>query len=210
MGKGARITFMAILIRSLFLFNCMVLLIHCGEKQNEAQETHFTKTDSLTESYLAYQDHMLESWNVMINDDNQKIEAMHHLIHELMVSHPEQRDQLTSFEERLDQLTRTRYTPKSMVNMDVIEEYDFATTSLVSELLAMAESTREFGYNTTLQKLADEIRAADLRVENYRLEYDSIVMQYNHFVETNQESLKEIELSAPPEKKPLFQIAEEE
>jgi hypothetical protein len=188
---------------------CFLLLLSCGEKQANTP-IHFTKADSLTETYLALQDTMLHSWNVMINDDNQKLEAMHNLLHELIVSASADPALLKSYQERLFQLKRLRYTQKTMANNDVVEEYDFASNTLVSELLALAESQRQFAYNTTLQKLADEIRLAETRVGEFREQYDLITTRYNAFVENNQKFLKEVDSDSFLEKKPLFQMVAED
>jgi len=193
----------------IILFLCFLLFWNCGDKANVAQETTFTKQDSLTERYLGLQDSLLKAWNMMIHDDNEKLTTMHNLLHELMVSNPLQREELHSFEERLNQLAASRYTQKTMENTDVIEEYDFASNSLVVELIAFAESQTEFSYNTTLQKLTDEIRMADQRVNNYREEYDAVVVAYNTFIEKNKGYLKEIDQSNSFEKKPLFQMVSE-
>lgn len=190
---------------------CGALLLGCGEKQpRQPDATTFTKADSLTEHYLALQDSMLRSWNIMIHDDNQKIKAMHNLLHELMVSNPEQRETLATYEERLNQLARMRYTQKSLANNDVVEEYDFASNSIISELISLAEAQTEFAYNTTIQKLVDEIRSADQRVNNYRTDYDSIVIVYNRFIDKNRNELKEIVQSSTLETKPMFQMVAED
>jgi hypothetical protein len=188
---------------------CAFALLSCVEKQRPEHSVAFTRLDSLTERYLAYQDTILRSWNLMINDDNEKIHAMLNLIHELKVSNPDDREKLSDFEDRVLQLKRMRYTEKSMVNPDVIEEYDFASTSLIRELISLAESKKEFAYNPILQKLVDQIRSADQRVTAYRLEYDTLVTLYNRFIERNEKLLKEIDLSSKPEKKPLFQMVSE-
>lgn len=188
------------------LLSFCIVLMNCGENSTGDPNTTFTKVDSLTDSYLAYQDNMLQSWNIMINDDNQKIKAMHNLLHELLITRTDERDQLAKYEEQLDQLVRLRYTQKSMGNADVIEEYDFASTALVRELISLAESRTEFAYNITLQKLVEDIRMADDRVNNYREEYDFIVMKYNRFLEQNKSHLKEINHSDSLEKKHLFQM----
>ncbi len=166
----------------------------------------FTPADSLTDRYLAYQDSMLQSWNIMINDDNQKIKSMHNLLHELSLTSADEREQLAIYRDQLDQLVRLRYTQKSMGNLDVIEEYDFASTTLVRELISLAESRRQFNYNTTLQKLVEDIRLADERVNNYREEYDLIAMKYNHFLERNKTMLKEINYNDSLELKHLFKM----
>ncbi|HEX6891582.1 MAG TPA: LemA family protein [Chryseolinea sp.] len=184
---------------------CAVLLMSCDEKKANSDAT-FTKADSLTDRYLAFQDSMLQSWNVMINDDNQKIKSMHNLLHELLVISTDERDQITKFEEQLDQLTRLRYTQKSMGNADVVEEYDFASTALVRELISLAETTPEFANNPTLQKLVEDIRLADERVNNYRDDYDLIVLQYNEFLDENKSYLLEANRNDSLEKRYLFQM----
>ncbi len=187
-----------------------VFIIGCGEKKAPTQDTAFTKVDSLTDYYLAIQDSMLQAWNMMTHDDNEKILAMHNLVHELMITNFTDKDILITYEERLEQLKHLRYTQKSMANPDVVEEYDFASNSLVSELISLAESRTEFTYNTTLQKLADDIRLADQRVDTYREEYDIITLHYNRFLEQNNKFLKEIDPNQSFEKKPIFQMVSDE
>lgn len=182
------------------------VLMSCGDKQENTQNIAFTKADSVTELYLSFQDSLLQSWNVMINDDNQKIKSMHDLLHELLIISTDERDQLTKYEEQLDQLIRLRYTQKSMGNADVIEEYDFASTTLVRELISLAESQPEFAENSTLQKLVENIRMADERVNNYREDYDMVVMEYNNFLDQNKAYLQEANRSDSLEKKHLFQM----
>jgi hypothetical protein len=192
-----------------FLFvSVLALMAACGEKQN-SPTTHFTKADSLTETYLSIQDSLVEAWNMIINDDNRKIEAMHNLIHELMVGRATDPELLKSYESRLVSLTNSRYTLKTMSNADVIEEYDFASNALITELISLAESQRQFAYNTTLQKLVDIIRIADQRVIELREAYDLIAMRYNKFVETNHAFLEEMHSDTFYDKRPLFQMASE-
>jgi hypothetical protein len=183
-----------------------ILIIGCGEKKAVKNDTTFTKVDSLTDYYLAIQDSMLQAWNMMTHDDNEKILAMHNMVHELMITNFTDKDILTSYEQQLEQLKHLRYTQKSMANPDVVEEYDFASNTIVSELISLAESRTEFTYNTTLQKLADDVRLADQRVVSYREEYDIIVMHYNQFLEQNSKFLKDIDPNQSFEKKPIFQM----
>lgn len=159
------------------------------------------------DSYLWLQDSIHDVWNVMINDDNKKIAAMRHLLHELEISNAAEPEMIKSYEQRLDQLITRRYNQKSMADADLIEEYDFASNSMVTELVSLAESRSEFAYNTTLQKLVDEILAADQRVNNYRDQYDLIAKEFNTFLEANKAFLKDMEESQSLDKKPLFQMA---
>jgi hypothetical protein len=182
-------------------------VLSCGN-EHQSDAVQFTKLDSVTEQYLNLKDSMLETWNSMINDDNQKLKAMHNLLHELKVSDPSKQQQYEAYEERLEQLVQSRYTQKSMQNENVVEEYDFASNSLVSELVALAEGQKQFAYNTTMQKLVETIRTSDQRVDSYRSEYDLIANQYNEFIDKNRSMLKEIDEDTVLEKKPLFQMAE--
>jgi hypothetical protein len=182
-------------------------LCHCSKKDESISGTNFTKADSVMDTYLSLQDSIHDVWNVMINDDKKKIASMRHLLHELEVSNATEPQTIRTYEERIDQLIRMRYSQKSMANADVIEEYDFASNSIVSELVSLAESRSEFTYNTTLQKLVDDILAADQRVNNYRDQYDLIAEQFNSFLDKNRSYLKEMEEDESLNKKPLFQMA---
>ena len=182
------------------------LLMNCGRQKPGAPRATFTKADSLTDCYLDYQDSILQSWNVMINDDNQKIKAMHNLLHELLITSTDDRDELRSFEEELAQLANMRYNQQSLGDEDVVEEYDFASAALVTGLISMAEAKPEFPYNKTLQNLVEEIRLADQRVINYREEYDYIVAQYNGFLERNRIYLDEMSVGDTMHQKHLFRM----
>lgn len=189
---------------SAFLFSCFsLLLLNCGKKA-EVYQTTFTKADSLTDLYLSLQDSVLQSWNIMINDDNQKIKAMHNLLHELMVT--SSNAELDVYEDQLEHLVALRYNQKSLGDEDLIEEYDFASNLLVTELISLAEAKTEFAYNTTLQKLVEEIRIADQRVNLYREGYDAITTKYNSFLENNRNYLIEISQKDSLTLKPLFQM----
>jgi hypothetical protein len=167
---------------------------------------NFTRADSLMDTYLSLQDSIYKVWTVMINDDNQKISAMHDLLHELKLTNNEEQETLRAFEERLGKLGQLRYNQNSMADADVVEEYDFASNSMVTELTSLAESRTEFSYNTTLQKLVNDILAADQRVENYRAQYDLIANRFNEFLDKNKTVLLgDSGSSKMTEKKPLFQ-----
>jgi uncharacterized membrane protein YheB (UPF0754 family) len=198
------------IILTVILFGfCGALLTNCGNPTPPVG-ADFTRADSLTDHYLSLHDSIHRVWNMMIKDDNQKINAMHHLIHELMVSHPDELESLKALEERLNQLMRARYTQKSMSNSHVVNEYDLAANEIAAQLLGTTTTKTEFSYNKTLQKLVEEIRQADVRINLSRFEYDSIATTYNAFIDQNREYLKETDETLSLEKKPLFRMASEE
>lgn len=173
------------------LFIGTILLSGCGQKKSTTNENQqFTKIDSLTESYLSYNDSILQAWNVMINDDNQKIKSLHYVLHTLLESNEFNGEDLQALGERLEQLVENRYTPESL-NEVAIEEYDFASNALVTEITTAAQQYSKFDQNEKLQKVVEEILAADQRVEKYRSDYDEVVEQYNQFLEINRPSIEE-------------------
>ena len=180
-------------------------LISCAKK-GDIYHTTFTKADSVTDFYLSLQDSVIRSWNIMINDDNQKIKTMRNLLHELKVTSGV--DQFGIYEERLDDLKDLRYNQESMGNKDIIEQYDLASSSLATELINIAEARTEFSYNTTLQKLVQEIRITDQRVALFRSEYDAITKKYNSFLQTNMNYLNDFAQKDSMALRPLFRPAD--
>lgn len=170
----------------------------------------FSRADSLTETLLTLQDSMVASWNAMISDDDAKIKAMRHLLHQLAGLNPGNREDLKVFEGRVDGLVSLRYDQRTMSDSEIVSEYDFASNALVTELISLAESQPEFTYNKGLQKQVDDIRDADQRVNNYRDEYDAVASRLNQFIEENRNYLKGTEEKSFLEKRPLFQMASEQ
>jgi LemA family. len=185
------------------LFGVVWTLSRCDQKP-ENHAGVFTKADSLADVYLSLHDTLHQHWNIMINDDNEKIKLMDHLLHELMVTGSGDAELYRSYQERLKQLSRIRFTQKSMANTHVVEEYDIASNALIMDLISAAEAKREYSYNTTLQKLVDNILVADQRMMKFRAEYDSIVDEYNKFIRRYKDDLAEASLTLEP--KPLFQV----
>ncbi len=185
------------------------VFMQCGSKPDAPEEMGYTRADSITEIYLMLQDSLHDTWNMMLSDDNEKIKAMKGLVHEMRIGTQFTPEKLAALDERIDQLIKIRYTTKTMSNADVVEEYDFASNSLVTELISMAESLSSFSYNTTIQKLVEQIRSSDLRVDNYRAEYDSVAAAYNRFIEQHTNSIKEITNSDRVMKKAMFSSARE-
>ena len=177
----------------------------CSNTRGNDRET-FSQEDFVTENYLAYQDSLIHAWNLMMSDDNDKLSALHALLEELRnAGQADNQHLLFRFDERLQQLHRIRYTQKSMANSDVIEEYDFASTALVREILAAAEMSTAFPDNTRLQHLVDQIRMAEERISNYRADYDDLVSHYNTFLDSNKAYLAQISRDSV-KKKPRFEL----
>lgn len=195
-----------ITIVSAGVLSLAVGFIGCTSKTKPASEISFTKIDSVTERYLELQDSMLNAWNTMIGDDNRKFRYMHKLLHELMAYDEYDKEKLIKLEDRLNQLTNFPFTQENIDNPELVDEYDFSTNSLVTELLSLAESHPAFSHDLKIQKTVEEIKLADQQVDKNRSNYDIITLQYNHFLDKNKNLIKEIDEDIPLKKKPLFQM----
>ena len=169
-----------------------ILLTGCGQKSSSVEHQQFTKIDSLTEKYLSYNDSILQAWNMMINDDNQKIKSMRHLVSMLVETNEFNQEDLTILNERINQLFENRYTPETLSEV-IIEEYDFASNALVTEVTSLVQEYSKFDEDENLQKIVEEITAADQRVEKYRSEYDAVVQRYNQFLKINEPAIQDSE-----------------
>ncbi len=180
-----------------------ILLFGCGRSTTSLEKTNFTHTDSLMETYLSYQDTLLQSWNMLIKDEQTRLDAMEASLNHLLPLATSEASQLALLTNRLDQLKQLRITQKTMANPYVVEEYDFASSSLVSELLSIMESDPKIMSDKNIAALLDKIKSTDQQILLYRLSYDSLAIEFNSFIEKNKKFLKEID-EKNLEKRPVF------
>ena len=126
-----------------------VLLAACMEKPKN-QYTHFTKADSVTETYLNLKDKMFETWNLMMRDDNQKIRAMRNLVHELGVTNHSLHEDLEVYT-TLQRLVETIRTADQRVNNYRIE-YDRIAAEYNEFIDGNVESLREVENDSPVEK----------------------------------------------------------
>ncbi len=181
--------------------------VACTNRTNVHESQKYTRIDSLTDTYLNLQDSLLITWNMMVKDENEKLKSMHELMHSMRNGNLFDQKQVMDLEQRLEQVERIRFNQKTMINAHVVEEYDFASNSLISEIVSLAESNPAFLQKKESQRLVDYIKAADQRVSYYRSDYDYVAQKFNAFLDKNNAQLKEIDPSSSNEKRPLFQMA---
>ncbi len=189
-----------------FLISSFALL-NCGRSATSNEKTTFTHIDSLTDTYLNLQDTLLHSWNVIIKDEQEKMSTVKEAIDHLRTLALPDPSQLTSLGTRFEQLNQIHLTQKALSNQYVIEEYDFATNSLISEILSITESNSTLPQNKDLINLVDKIKIAEQRASFYRLSYDSIAYQFNAFLEKHKTLLHDIDKNGSLEKMPMFSAA---
>lgn len=192
------------------LVTLMIMLGSCTRNRTERVETTFTAADSLTDRFLQLQDSMLYAWNLLVNDDTKKIRAMHALLHQLMTGGHHDQGELIALEQRLNKLSVLSITQESINDATLVEEYDFTTSSLVTELVSLARSHQSFTDDSKLNEMVQDIILIDQRVGANRRYYDAITEDYNRFLEKNAHLATKIGLDAPLAKKPLFEMVSEQ
>ncbi len=192
----------------LLLFICCAAgWASCNNRTSALERNNYTHIDSLTDTYLNLQDSLLIAWNVMAKDENEKLRSIHEVLQAMSSSDLFNKNLVASLEQRLEQVKRIRFNQKTIANPHVVEEYDFASNSLISEIVSLAESNLTFIQKKELQSLIDAIKEADQRVNYFRSDYDFIAQKFNLFLDNHQNHLKEIDQNAINGKRPLFQMA---
>ena len=185
----------------------VVVWSSCNNRGSDLDKNNYTQIDSLTDTYLNLQDSLLITWNLMVKDENEKLKSMHELLQTMTSSDFFDKNQIVSIQQRLEQVERIRFNQKTMSNPHVVEEYDFASNSLITEIISLAESNSTFIQQKELQSLIDYINLADQRVNYYRSDYDSIAQKFNLFLDAHEINMQDIDQNAAHEKRPLFQMA---
>lgn len=188
----------------------LIILGSCGGDRTERVETTFTTADSLTDQFLQFQDSMLYAWNRLVNDDTRKFRSMHELLHQLMANGHHDQGILIALEQRLNTLSVSSITQESIDDATWLEEYDFTTSALVTELISLARSHESFAKDSKLNEMVQDITLIDQRVEANRRYYDTMASGYNRFLEKHRQLAAEIGINTPLTKKPLFEMVSEQ
>lgn len=192
------------------IFLAFIMLGSCSGNRTKQVETTFTTADSLTDQFLQFQDSMLYAWNRLMKDDIRKFRAMHELLHQLMANGHFDQGELIALEQRLNSLSILPITQESINDATRVEEYDFTTTALVTELISLAKSHQSFAEDPKLKEMVQDIILMDQRVEANRRYYDAMASGYNRFLEKHKQLAAEIGLHTPLTKKPLFEMVSEQ
>jgi hypothetical protein len=186
------------------LITFAAVLAACSNRQASNEQTGFTEIDTLTETYLMLEDSLLNTWNTIAHDENEKLKALHELLNDLQQTRPKESAQLLSLQQRLDQLEQMRFTMETMEESHLVDEYDFTSNSLISEITTLVESDPDFPRNTVYQALVDKLKIADQHISIYRTDYDSIASIFNRFLDKNKSKLIDLDESLSQKKRPLF------
>ncbi len=177
-------------------------LMGCGSSGNIQERTQFTRLDSLTDEYLVLQDSVLQSWNRVVKTETDRSRVLKALVQQL--AHSANSPTIESLQTQVAQLEKIRFTPKSISNPHVVDEYDEACKNLLEHIHQLSEKAGALAHSEDFMQQVQSAERASLKSFFQRARYDSLASSFNAFVESNWNELKEIERNAHLERKPLF------
>lgn len=179
---------------SVFLF----LVCACSTTTTVQEKTHFSRLDSLTDTYLALNDSLLTSWNRVVRDEIDKSKTFQELIDKIKANGETGAREVEALQMRILQLDRIRFNQKNMDQPHVVEEYDKACVAIVNDLIAKTSPMEEA---VSTRDWFEEFRAANYARRAY---YDSLAEAFNTFVRQHRTTLKDLGPTTQLDEKPLF------
>ena len=172
-----------------------VAAIACACSTSNSIHEHastFSKADSLTDVHLVLSDSVLQSWNRIVSTEMDKTRTLQEVIDDLDAATLLSDELRESFEVRMEQLEKIRFTQETVGDPQIVEDYDLAFQTLVNDLEKFTKDNGEFKF---LQEHS---------ITN-RISYDSLARSFNMFIQKNKSMLKEVNTNNTElEAKPLF------
>jgi len=193
---------------SLLLVLIAMLILACQKQGKDSQESSDQLQDSINTRYHVLTDSIDNAWNVMIEDDNQKLQYMKRLLQEVsyMGSFSEKRYQ--ELLDKVEKLKDIRYESKTAMTSRRIDQYDSATNEVSRQVINFAYGHPEFNKNGMMKELVNDIYSKNEMVLLYRVHYDAFAEARNELVDQHGALLDSGRFDV--RKLPLFKIPPEE
>lgn len=193
------------------LYNVFIFVIFIGlasSCDNTAANREAAVRDSLENFYTVVIDSLDSTWTFMMNEDDVKHSIMKQLLDEIKLTNEYDEEAVDSLLGRLEDTRASRYDKQSMGNQTLIDEYDFAMSSLIKEITTQARSNPQFQNFPRMKELIDNIQYLDQRVLIHRVHYDYFAKGYNELIQEHSELVNEFDPEDSQTKVNVFQIME--
>ncbi len=177
----------------------------CESKKSE--HTGQQHLDSLMIAYKALTDSVQYNWDVMIADDDEKLQLMKRLLLEVSYTNNYDKSKFEYLNTLVDELKGSRYDQKSMSDSDLIDTYDSATWQVTDQIIQFARSHPRYDDFPMMQELIDDIHGKNNYVLMHRIHYDNWVKELNAFKKNYEKELIREHPSLDFENMPLFQLS---
>ncbi|HMJ68700.1 MAG TPA: hypothetical protein VK508_07385 [Cyclobacteriaceae bacterium] len=161
------------------------------------EHTTFSKADSLTDAYLVLSDSLLQSWNRIVGNEMDKTRTLEDLISDLDNAQLLSDEARESFQVRIEQLEKIRFTQQTIGDTQIVEDYDLAFQSIVNDIAELAKSPGSSDPNAMFSYLQKNSFVN-------RMSYDSLARSFNEFLMENKAALKDLDTSTELDAKPVF------
>jgi hypothetical protein len=169
----------------------------CSTSNSVNEHTRFSKADSLTDAYLVLSDSLLQSWNRIVGTEMDKSRTLQEFIHDLDHANLLTEELRESFQVRIDQLDKIRFTQKTIDDQQTVQDYDLALQSIVNDVAQLSKSASGPDARAMFKYLQENSLVN-------RLSYDSLAHTFNEFIRENRNVLKDLDTSTELDMKPVF------
>lgn len=193
-------------ILSFFSFLLLSLGVACSTTINRRTEMASAEQfDSLRAVYYHLSDSLTWAFQTMMQDDDNKIIHMKQLLDEIQKSGNYQEDTLHSLYRSMAELQAKRYDSISLADFKTVRTYDSMAYAISEAVIELAEEHPDFSHNPVMMVLVDQIVDANNSILLYRLHYDRLSQEFNHFLEEYRSMIATMDSSGiPVQKRPTF------
>lgn len=191
------------------LFLLFLIAAACSSRISQQTEEQLSdeQFDSLRSVYYGLNDSLEQSWNLMMEDDDGKINNLQLLLDEIRKLENHSQDTLDSLGLMINELQHMRYDSLTVGISNRIDQYDSATSAVSDAVIAYAESIPELEFNPVINVLLDQVMRANHSVLLYRIRYDNFSEDFNRFLEKYKNVMSAIDSSGGQVyKKPMFRL----
>lgn len=156
-----------------------ICILSCNKSRNRSSNI---SADSLAARLTVLHDSLDHAWEVMISDDDEKIQFMKTLIEEVSYSGSYHDGRMKELKAMTEQLQSMRYDRKSMKNSVLIDRYDSATSAATRQVINFAYESPEYEDNDLMKRLVKDITDKNEMVLIYRVHYDVFAEEINNIL----------------------------
>lgn len=195
-------------IKIITLIPLVILVYSCRYDKDQSQQKESVLFDSVSSEYSTLTDSLNHAWNVMIADDDEKLQFMKRLLQEVSYTGSFNEKRFQELTDMVDKLKRIRYAKKRELTSALIDRYDSAANEVMQQVIDFAYEHPQFKKNEMMQELVDDIYQKNSMVLIYRVHYDAFAEERNKLVEEHEQLLDTGKYEMKP--LPLFKIPPEE
>ncbi|MDH5366030.1 MAG: hypothetical protein OEW67_03530 [Cyclobacteriaceae bacterium] len=167
-------------------------LSSCNSSKHKA-ETTFDRIDSLRSHLLTIEDSLLYTWNVMIQDDNEKLSDLSRLLDELKYANVLDSNIINAHKEKVKGVKSSRYYMTKMTS-EKIDYYDSISLALSAQIIQLIDSFPDVASKYPfINELIESVYAREANVLRFRVDYDYVAKIHNQFVMDHEDIIDQID-----------------